>query len=71
VGVEKAVFSLSCGSTSTCQYPEARSSVVNKVDPARESSVASTLGRGYRVAGIYYESFNFVNFANFKAFTKI
>ena len=25
----------------------------------------------YRIAGIYYESFNFANFANFKAFAKI
>ena len=39
--VEKAVFSLSSSSISTCQYPEAKSNVVNNVDPARDSKVAS------------------------------
>ncbi|KRX51499.1 hypothetical protein T09_8887 [Trichinella sp. T9] len=29
IGVEKAVFSRSGSATSTCQYPEARSSVLN------------------------------------------
>ena len=42
--VLKAVFCRSASSTSTCQYPFFRSSVVNSLDPAK---VSSTRGRGY------------------------
>ena len=31
--IEKAVFSLSCGSNSTCQYPEDKSKQLKNVDP--------------------------------------
>ncbi|KRX13094.1 hypothetical protein T07_11096 [Trichinella nelsoni] len=41
IGVEKAVFSRSGSATSTCQYPEARSSVLNHWDPASASNVSS------------------------------
>ena len=34
------------------------------------ASLASRLA-GYRIVGIYYKSFNFVNFANQKALAKI
>jgi len=44
-GVEKAVFSFSDPSSSTCQHPEVRSKVVNKAAWAKESSVSSILGR--------------------------
>ena len=46
-GVEKAVVSFAVSSSSTCQYPEAMSSVVKYTEPARESRVVSILGRGY------------------------
>ncbi|KRZ79543.1 hypothetical protein T10_1688 [Trichinella papuae] len=45
IGVE-AVFSRSGSATSTCQYPEARSSVLNHWDPASASNVSSMRGRG-------------------------
>ncbi|KRY53471.1 hypothetical protein T03_14003 [Trichinella britovi] len=45
-GVVKAVFSRSCGSTSTCQYPLARSRVENHCAPASASKVSSILGSG-------------------------
>ncbi|KRZ57252.1 hypothetical protein T02_1592 [Trichinella nativa] len=45
-GVAKAVFSRSRLSTSTCQYPDARSNVVNHLAPAKASSVASIRGNG-------------------------
>ena len=45
--VAKAVFSRSAGSTSTCQYPLARSSVENHLAAPSASSVSSILGRGW------------------------
>ena len=44
--VQNAVFSLYCGSTSTCQYPLFKSSVEKHFEPARVSKVSSILGMG-------------------------
>ena len=36
LGVENAVFSLESSSSSTCQYPEAKSNVVKNTEPVSE-----------------------------------
>ena len=52
--VEKAVFSLSEDSNSTCQYPDARSRVVKSVEPAIESKVALICGNGKHHGGLLH-----------------
>ena len=42
-----------------------------EVKISTEKSKKVHLPKNYRIAGIYHESFNFVNFVNFKAFAKI
>ena len=44
---EKAVFSLSSSSISTCQKPDLRSNLVKYLLLAKQSSISSTLGRVY------------------------
>src|SRR5579871_6487359 len=57
-GVIKAVFSTSSGCIDTCQYPLAKSNVVNHWDPPRESNKSSIRERGY--ASIFVTALSFL-----------
>ena len=49
-GVMNAVFSTSSSSMATCQYPLARSKVVNQLALLKDSSISSMRGKGYASA---------------------
>ena len=55
--VTKAVFGLSFGSNSTCQYPKHKCKVENHCVPNEWSSNSSMFGKGY--VSLTVKSFNF------------
>ena len=51
---KNTVLFLSSGSTSTCQYPQTRFSVLNHCEPDKVSSVSLICGRGMHFSNLWH-----------------